>query len=454
MLQDNRIIGVSPDTPGIVPEIEGAPVTVPGSGDGMQNGRMEGRPVMKARFPSPVSVDLPGVPVVDHEIRRVEASESSESKTSESESEDKEDRNSPFDTEVPNIDATRLVPSPYGQVNDDKKKQEPMQVVNVYSHDKGGDGTLKDEENLKREREEAVAGSDRQIRTIQDWLDAEENRPETEEQRKKRERREKSKRVMAALSDGISALSNLFFTTQYAPNMYNHERGSQLNATNERIERLKAEREKKRDEYLNFSLKLGDLENDRAKTLRELEAQQEARKLAREKAEREAKKATFEESLWPDKRREQTGKADKAGYEAQAAQAEAEYAPQLQEAKLDTEKARAGAQRASATAARASAANSYASARSHDRSNRNEFYGTGRNGKEYSFATEKAAIDFEHRQGTYNPSKWGHDVVEETTVTGRETSKGGKTTKKRNTYPQKKMSPTAGGGAGKKSPTA
>lgn len=137
----------------------------------------------------------------------------------------------------------------------------------------------------QQQRVDATAGTDRQIKTIQDWMDSEENRPETPEQRKKRERREKSKRIIAAVSDGISALSNLFFTTQYAPNMYNHEKGSMTNAVGKRLDQLKAERERKRDQYLNFSLKLGDLENQRAATLRELEAQQERQKLAREKAE-------------------------------------------------------------------------------------------------------------------------------------------------------------------------
>lgn len=140
----------------------------------------------------------------------------------------------------------------------------------------------------QQQRVDATAGTDRQIKTIQDWMDAEGNRPETEEERKKRERREKSKRIIAAVSDGISALSNLYFTSQYAPDMYNHEKGSMTNAVDARLERLKAEREKNADKYLQFSLKLGDLENERAKTLRELEAQQERQKLAREKAQREA----------------------------------------------------------------------------------------------------------------------------------------------------------------------
>ena len=181
----------------------------------------------------------------------------------------------------------------------------------------------------QQQRVDATAGTDRQIKTIQDWMDAEENRPETPEERKKRERREKSKRIIAAVSDGISALSNLYFTSQYAPNMYNHEKGSMTNAVDARLDRLKAEREKKRDQYLNFSLKLGDLENERAKTLRELEAQQERQKLAREKAEREAEAHGWAAALQPDKQREQAGKANKAEQEAITAQAEADHSAPL-----------------------------------------------------------------------------------------------------------------------------
>ena len=245
----------------------------------------------------------------------------------------------------------------------------------------------------------------RQIKTIQDWMDAEENRPETPEERKKRERREKSKRIIAAVSDGISALSNLFFTTQYAPNMYNHEKGSMTNAVGARLDRLKAERERKRDQYLNFSLKLGDLENQRAATLRELEAQQERQKLAREKAEREAEAHGWAAALQPDKHREQAGKANKAEQEAITAQAEAEAAPELQQAKIATERARKGS-------LDASAANSRASAAAHGRSNVSEFSAWDENGREHKFRTKEAAEAYAKQHGT-----WQEEDVSETTNT-------------------------------------
>lgn len=257
----------------------------------------------------------------------------------------------------------------------------------------------------QQQRVDATAGTDRQIKTIQDWMDAEENRPETPEERKKRERREKSKRIIAAVSDGISALSNLFFTTQYAPNMYNHEKGSMTNAVGARLDRLKAEREKKRDQYLNFSLKLGDLQNQRAATLRELEAQQERQKLAREKAEREAEAHGWAAALQPDKQREQAGKANKAEQEAITAQAEAEAAPELQQAKIATEMARKGS-------LDASAANSRASAAAHGRSNVSEFSAWDEKGREHKFRTKEAAEAYAKQHGT-----WQEEDVSETTNT-------------------------------------
>lgn len=257
----------------------------------------------------------------------------------------------------------------------------------------------------QQQRADATAGTDRQIKTIQDWMDAEENRPETPEQRKKRERREKSKRIIAAVSDGISALSNLFFTTQYAPNMYNHEKGSMTNAVGARLDRLKAEREKKRDQYLNFSLKLGDLQNQRAATLRELEAQQERQKLAREKAEREAEAHGWAAALQPDIQREQAGKAKKAEQEAITAQAEAEAAPELQQAKIATERARKGS-------LDASAANFRASAAAHGRSNVSEFSAWDESGREHKFRTKEAAEACAKQHGT-----WQEEDVSETTNT-------------------------------------
>lgn len=294
----------------------------------------------------------------------------------------------------------------------------------------------------QQQRVDATAGIDRQIKLYRDWLDAEAHRPETEEQRKKRERKEKSKRIIAAVSDGISALSNLYFTSQYAPNMYNHEKGSMTTAVGKRLEQLKAEREKKRDQYFNFSLKLGDLENQRAATLRELEAQQERQKLAREKAQREAEQHGWAAALQPDKQREQAGKANKAEQEAIAAQAVAEAAPELQQAKIATERARKGS-------LDASAANSRASAAAHGRSNVSEFSAWDEHGNEHKFRTKEAAEAYAKQHGTWKEEDKTETTTTETRRTPESEPQQRTSTKTKKSGHAGKPSPT-----GRKSPTA
>lgn len=181
-------------------------------------------------------------------------------------------------------------------------------------------------------------GYDQQIAALQEA--ANRVKPETEEERKKRERREKSAKIVSAVSDGLQALSNLFSTTRGAPNMYDHKEQSQLTPLQEKLEKLRAERQANADKYLQYSLKIGDLQNNRAKTLREMEAEQEKQKLAREKAQREQEEHGWLAALQPDKLREQKGKADKAGYDADTAKTEAENAPELYELKKEEIKSR------------------------------------------------------------------------------------------------------------------
>ena len=396
MVVGQKPIGVVAPNPGIVPEIEGAPASMPGGNDGKDKTTMTGTPATVAVAPPPISPDMQGGP------------------------------------NYVAVDPSKVTPQ---TTSADVKADGPTTTTDTEHEPTADAPALSPEEQTKAD---AVMGYDQQIETLRKA--AEQYAPETEEQRKKRERREKSKKIIAAVSDGISALSNLFFTSQYAPNMYNHEKGSMMKPVNDRIEKLKAEREKNADKHLQFALKLGDLQNDRAKTLRELEAQQERQKLAREAAQRDAEKHGWLALLQPDKQREQKGKADRAEQEAVTAQAEAENAPAMQAAKLETEKARAGAQRASAAASKASAANSYASAAAHNRSNQNEFSAWDEHGNEHKFKTEAAAIASAKQHGTYKET-------DETETTNTSRTSGSRTTKSTQTKTKK------GGHAAKPDPT-
>lgn len=95
----------------------------------------------------------------------------------------------------------------------------------------------------------------KQVKTYEDMtqrLEDEERRlrPETEESRKKRERKEKREKLFAALGDGLSALSNVYFTTQGAPDMSSKK--TLTAAVQEKYDKMKAEREADRDKYLNL----------------------------------------------------------------------------------------------------------------------------------------------------------------------------------------------------------
>lgn len=260
----------------------------------------------------------------------------------------------------------------------------------------------------------AVMGYDQQIATLTEA--ANKLKPETEEERKKRERKERSKQIIAAVGDGLMALSNLYFTTKGAPNMYNHETMSQQKPLQDKLDKLKKEREANADKYLQYSLKIGDLNNDRAKTLREMEEQQERMRLAREKAQREQEAHGWLAALQPDKLKEQAGKATKAEQEGITATEEAKNAPAMQEAKLEKEKALGEAARASAT-------NSYASAREHDRGNLKEFVAYDKSGREHPYRTKEAAEAAAKRFGTYEWEETSRDLV----VRGKvQTDKNGK----------------------------
>lgn len=67
-------------------------------------------------------------------------------------------------------------------------------------------------------------------------------KPPTEEELEKERKNEKREKIFAAIGDGIAALSNLFFTTQGAPNAYDPKNSLSAKAQ-ERWDKLKKERD-------------------------------------------------------------------------------------------------------------------------------------------------------------------------------------------------------------------
>ncbi len=99
-----------------------------------------------------------------------------------------------------------------------------------------------------QEQRQGQTGEKKRLSYVEMFEALNPNKPETAEERAKREKREKSEAILSAVGDGISALSNLFFTTHYAPNAYDASKGMSAKAK-ERWDRLRMERETNRRAY-------------------------------------------------------------------------------------------------------------------------------------------------------------------------------------------------------------
>lgn len=263
-------------------------------------------------------------------------------------------------------------------------------------------------------KEPEVTGLDRSIKAYRDWLDAERYRPETPEERSERERKERSRRIISAVGDGISALSNLFFTTHYAPSAYKHETG--LSANLERhLDKLTAERQQKADRYYNYALQLGRLEAEKERLQRDQKRQDKADE-ARDKAAQQAdQRFQWEQEDRPLARDRRQSEADYAKARAAKEQAAADNAAAIEAEKLRSQQAQTQQRKAAAGA-------SAAAARAHDRSNPLEFSAWDKQGNEHRFKDKEAAEKFARQHGT-----WRTEEVKETTNTTRQQpSRGGR----------------------------
>lgn len=90
------------------------------------------------------------------------------------------------------------------------------------------------------------------------------HKPMTEEEVAKEKKKRKREAIFAAIGDGISALSNLYFTSQYAPNAHN-PKANLSQGMKDRWDKLDKEREEGMRNYLNIALQKYGLEQGAAK---------------------------------------------------------------------------------------------------------------------------------------------------------------------------------------------
>ena len=103
----------------------------------------------------------------------------------------------------------------------------------------------------------------------------------------RQEKLERQQGLISGIADMGRALSNLYFTNQYAPNSYDDKEGMS-EKVRARVEKAKAERDKQREAWLNYALKVGELDDaERAWNFKKEQAKA-AQEAAAAKAEVEA----------------------------------------------------------------------------------------------------------------------------------------------------------------------
>lgn len=108
----------------------------------------------------------------------------------------------------------------------------------------------------------------------------------SDEEKKKQMRREKRNAIIGALGDGLSALSNLYFTTKGAPDQ--GLKPGLTDAAKKRMDDLRTQWQKEKDKYQDLMLKGLEMDREQGNWLKSYELQ---------KNEEERKQKTFEKEL-------------------------------------------------------------------------------------------------------------------------------------------------------------
>ncbi|MDE5887324.1 MAG: hypothetical protein K2H46_07045, partial [Muribaculaceae bacterium] len=184
------------------------------------------------------------------------------------------------------------------------------------------------------------------------------DKPETEEEKAKREKKEKREAMLTSIGDGIAALSNLWFTSQYAPSMFDASK-SRTATTKERWERLRQQRESNRRLYLDGYMRARALDEANEKDDRNWRHTIVREKIADARYE---VKAAQDKALADLNEKLKNQQITAAEYKAEQERIKAQYADQnekldlkLKEAGITLKKAQTGAANASAGASRSRA---------------------------------------------------------------------------------------------------
>lgn len=133
-----------------------------------------------------------------------------------------------------------------GAPNNPKSAAEVVQrgVVNVANPQ-----TETDVEHVTPVSEQQTAPEKKKLSYVELFQQMSPYKPPTPEELEKERKKQKREAIFAAIGEGISAMSNLYFTTQYAPNAFDPSKGMAA-TTKKRFDQLKKDREDNQRQYM------------------------------------------------------------------------------------------------------------------------------------------------------------------------------------------------------------
>lgn len=162
--------------------------------------------------------------------------------------------------------------------------------------------------------------------------------PPTKEELEKERKKQKREAIFSAIGDGISALSNLYFTSQYAPDAYDASKGLSATAKT-RFDKLKKDHEDNMRQYMQGYMQAMKMDSDAAKEDRNWRHTLERERITDQyKAAAEARadaKAARDAAMSELKMELMLGKIDEQGYRTELAKIKADYEEELKKSQIN-----------------------------------------------------------------------------------------------------------------------
>lgn len=228
----------------------------------------------------------------------------------------------------------------WGGPNNPKNAAEVVErgVVNVANPRTQQPQTVTDTEQATPVTEQQTAPEGKKLSYVELFQQMSPYKPPTPEELEKERKKQKREAIFAAIGEGISAMSNLYFTTQYAPNAFNPSKGMAA-TTKARFDQLKKDREQNQREYMEGFMRAMRWDVDGARDERNWNHTIEREKVtdrykaaadarAQAKADRDAAMAQLRMDLMQ-------GRIDQQEAAAEAKRIEADYAEAYWQSRID-----------------------------------------------------------------------------------------------------------------------